>query len=191
MRKIVIGVIGALMLSFIASCEGEKKAQKVDQDATVVTDTIVEDTIEKKQEEAKQVKKKTEKKKEEPVKVAQEETPKVEGIPDIIGGSPDAVYSLEDNETESTPKFTESDKALKKLLKSKLRKAKKGEKATFRVSMVIKSDGTVGRVQFSSCGYVDEYKPEIVEALQSLPEFIPGTKDGQAVDSWYYLTWKR
>lgn len=191
MRKIVIGVIAAIMLPFIASCEGEKKTQSEEPTATIVTDTIAEDTIEKKQEEPKQIKKETVKKKEKPAKVSPKESPKVEEVPDIIGGSPDAVYSLEDSDTESAPKFSDSDKALKKLLKSKLRKAKKGEKATFRVSMVIKSDGTVGRVQFSSCGYADEYKPEIVAALQSLPAFTPGTKDGQAVDSWYYLTWKR
>ena len=117
--------------------------------------------------------------------------PKVEEAPKEIGASPDAVYFLDDSETESTPRYPEGEKALKKAIKNKLRNAKKGEKAKFRASIVIKSDGSVGRVQFTECGYNDEYKAEIVDALKSLPAFEPGMKDGKAVDSWYYLNYKR
>lgn len=136
------------------------------------------------------IKKVTEKKLTKKVDEKSEE-PKAVEEPKEIGMSPDAVSFLDDTETESTPKFPQGDKELKKLLKSKLRKAGRGEKATFRVSMVIKSDGSVGRVQFNDCGYNDDYKAEIISALQTLPAFTPGTKDGVAVDSWYYLTYKR
>ena len=98
---------------------------------------------------------------------------------------------MDDNETESSPKYLDGEKKLKKLLKKQLRKGKKGEKARFKASIVIKKDGTVGRVQFTECGYADEYKPEIIAVLQSLAGFTPGMKNGVAVDSWYYMNYKR
>ncbi len=159
----------------------ETSSEKVDTVAEKV-DTIKAVTVQKKES-----KKKEKVKEQEPKQVEQ----KNQEMPTEIGASPDAVYSLDDNETESSPKYPDGEKNLKKLLKKQLRKAGKGEKATFRVSMVVKKDGSVGRVQFSSCGYSDEYKPEIITVLQSLPAFTPGVKNGVPVDSWYYLTYKR
>ena len=158
-----------------------------------VQESIV-DTTSMNHEEAKDVKKELVKKRvDDEVKKEDKavEMPKVEEVPMEIGASPDAVYFLDDSETETTPKFPDGEKGLKKLLKSKLRKAGRGEKASFRVSMVVKSDGTIGRVQFTECGYADDYKEEIITTLKALPLFSPGTKDGVAVDSWYYLNYKR
>lgn len=191
-RNRVVEVIAILLcVIFVVSCETKVAKQETKNSAldSIVIGAEPVDSVEPEKEK----KVKSEKKQPKPEKVeqpAKKET-KVEEIPQEIGASPDAVYFLDDSETETSPKFPEGEKALKKMLKKALRKAKKGEKAKFRASIVIKKDGTVGRVQFTECGYVDEYKPEIIVALQSLPAFTPGTKDGNAVDSWFYLTWKR
>jgi len=181
----------AASVMLITSCETETKKEHTD----ISVEEVVVDTIEVKKDtiKTKETPKKAEKKTETPKKKEQSapETPKEEEEPKEIGASPDAVYLLDDSETESAPKCTLSDKELKKTLKKTLRKAQKGEKARFKASIVIKADGTVGRVQFTECGYKDEYKPEIIAALQNLPVFIPGTKDGKAVDSWYYINYKR
>lgn len=181
----------AASVMLITSCETEAKKEHTD----ISVEEVVVDTIEVKKDtiKTKETPNKAEKKTETPKKKEQSapETPKEEEEPKEIGASPDAVYLLDDSETESAPKCTLSDKELKKTLKKALRKAQKGEKARFKASVVIKADGTVGRVQFTECGYKDEYKPEIIAALQNLPAFIPGTKDGKAVDSWYYINYKR
>lgn len=190
-KNIILALSVAVVLSMVVSCEVNTKKEQ----PTQVTETVKVDTVAAKKEEvkkeptpAKKEEKKVTPKEEQPVK---EETPVVAEVPDVIGGSPDAVFMLDDNDTESTPKFADGEKAMKKLLKKALRKAKKGEKARFRASIVIKADGSVGRVQFTECGYNDDYKPEIIEALRALPAFTPGTKDGKPVDSWYYLNYKR
>ncbi len=190
-KNIILALSVAVVLSMVVSCEVNTKKEQ----PTQVTETVKVDTVAAKKEEvkkeptpAKKEEKKVTPKEEQPVK---EETPVVAEVPDVIGGSPDAVFMLDDNDTETTPKFADGEKAMKKLLKKALRKAKKGEKARFRASIVIKADGSVGRVQFTECGYNDDYKPEIIEALRALPAFTPGTKDGKPVDSWYYLNYKR
>lgn len=189
MKKNIRLVLATAFVLSIASCEMGVKKDSVE----APLEEVAVDTVEVKSDTVKETPKKAEKKKETPKKEEQPapETPKVEEEPKEIGASPDAVYLLDDSETESTPKCTLSDKELKKTLKKALRKAQKGEKARFKASIVIKADGTVGRVQFTECGYKDEYKPEIIAALQNLPAFIPGTKDGKAVDSWYYINYKR
>lgn len=183
----------AIVTSLLAvvSCETATTKKNVEKKADSVVTAPVEvnkDTI-KTVETPKKVKEKKEstKKVEEPKQLIQ----KVEEVPQEIGASPDAVYLLDDNETESSPKYPDGEKAMKKLLKKALRKGQKGEKARFKASIVIKADGSVGRVQFTECGYKDEYKPEIIEALRALSTFTPGMKDGKAVDSWYYLDYKR
>jgi hypothetical protein len=189
-KYIVLILVVGLMLPIIISCEkSAKKTSKVapvdtvevELSATKVeTDEVVQDKkVEKKEQ--------PEVKKEEP----KQEVPEKVEVPQEIGASPDAVYSLDDNETESSPKYLDGEKKLKKLLKKQLRKGQKGEKARFKASIVIKKDGTVGRVQFTECGYNDDYKPEIIAVLQSLTGFTPGMKNGVAVDSWYYLNYKR
>lgn len=191
MKKAIVMVLAAGVLSWaMASCD-KKTSDDTKQEAmeAVVTETLTEkkDTAPKKTEARKEVvKKETTEKEEQPVV----ETPKVEEEPKEIGASPDAVYLLDDSETESAPKCALKDKDIKKQLKKTLRKAQKGEKAHFKASIVIKADGTVGRVQFTECGYNDDYKPEIIAALKEL-SFTPGTKDGKAVDAWYYLSYKR
>lgn len=192
MRKISVNVlIAGLMLSAVSCDTGKSNKNEENIDTLAVDTLLVEQPVEMPEEKpAKEVKKQEKPKADKPVATSKTDAPKQADIPDEIGASPDAVFFLDNTETETAPKYTESDKILKKTLKEKLRKAQKGEKATFRVSMVIKKDGSVGRVQFTSCGYSDEYKPEIIAVLQTL-SFIPGTKDGKAVDSWYYLTWKR
>lgn len=190
-NRVVVAVMMLVCVIIAVSCETKVVKQETKDsalDSIVIGAEPVDSVLPKKETIVKTEKKQAKtQKSEQPVK----QEPKVEEVPIEIGASPDAVYFLDDNETESTPKFPDGEKALKKMLKKTLRKAKKGEKAKFRVSMVIKKDGTVGRVQFTECGYADEYKPEIIVALQSLPAFTPGTKDGNAVDSWFYLTWKR
>lgn len=191
-RCAVAVLVAGMLMPMVVSCgTGTSKGGGAVESDTLVVDTVA--TIEKVEKEETPVKPVKESKKEDDKKVEpkQEAKPKAEEMPTEIGASPDAVYYLDDNETETTPKFADGEKALKKLIKEKLRKGQKGEKAKFRASIVIKKDGTVGRVQFTECGYSDEYKPEIIAALQSLPAFTPGTKDGKPVDSWYYLTWKR
>lgn len=179
-----------ILLSVVIASSCETKTIKLEtrdtaMDSIVIGAEPVDTVIPKKKKTVK-----TEKKTDTSKQPAKQET-KAESEPAEIGASPDAVHFLDDNETESTPKFPDGEKALKKLLKKELRKGQKGEKARFRASIVIKKDGSVGRVQFTECGYKDEYKPEIIAVLQSLPMFIPGTKDGKPVDSWFYLTWKR
>lgn len=179
-----------ILLSVVIASSCETKTIKLEtrdtaMDSIVIGAEPVDTVIPKKKKTVK-----TEKKTDTSKQPAKQET-KAESEPAEIGASPDAVHFLDDNETESTPKFPDGEKALKKLLKKELRKGQKGEKARFRASIVIKKDGSVGRVQFTECGYKDEYKPEIIAVLQSLPTFIPGTKDGKPVDSWFYLTWKR
>lgn len=190
-NRVIFAVVTMICIVVAASCERKSVKQETHDSAmdSIVIGAEPVDTVVPKEKKTVKTEKKQKKaeKKEEPVK---QET-KVEEVPTEIGASPDAVYFLDDSETESTPKFPDGEKALKKLLKKSLRKGQKGEKARFRASIVIKKDGTVGRVQFTECGYNDEYKPEIVAALQSLPAFTPGTKDGKPVDSWFYLTWKR
>lgn len=173
----------------VTSCStGSNKAEN-EQIDTVMTDTAVINAKPKEKPVKEKAKKeKTDKKKAEEPKSAAKEV--VEEAPKEIGASPDAVYSLDDNETETSPKYEPGDKAMKKLLKSQLRKAGKGEKATFRASIVVKSDGSVGRVDFTACGYNDDYKEDIKAAIRTLT-FTPGTKNGVAVDSWYYINWKR
>ena len=190
MKKFLSIALVAGML-VITSCDSKSKTETIPNvvdSIKIINTDIKESKIEVKEELKKQVEKKVSQVKEEQPKV---ESKKVEEVPQEIGASPDAVYSLDDNDTESTPKFPDGEKAMKKLLKKALRKGQKGEKAKFRASLVIKADGTVGRVQFTECGYNDDYKPEIIEALRALPAFTPGTKDGKAVDSWYYLDYKR
>ncbi len=190
MKKFIVFLVTiGLILPIVVSCENgttkhstEISKDTVSVDTLVIIDTIKPVSTKKVEEPKKNIDKKGEPK---------QETPKVVDIPQEIGASPDAVYSLDDNETESSPKYPEGEKKLKKLLKKQLRKAQKGEKAKFKASIVIKKDGTVGRVQFTECGYADEYKPEIVSVLQALPMFTPGMKNGVAVDSWYYLNYKR
>lgn len=178
---------------FVTSCVTESQKNDVKETVDNVNIEVIEKeeiNVEVKNQPNKKGKKaKKENPKEQAPTIVEE--PKVEEAPKEIGASPDAVYFLDDSETESTPKYPEGEKALKKAIKNKLRKAKKGEKAKFRASIVIKSDGSVERVQFTECGYNDEYKAEIVDALKSLPAFEPGMKDGKAVDSWYYLNYKR
>lgn len=196
MKKIritaVFAVSLALVLPLVVSCDSSS-VKRTEDTVPEVADTIAVDTPEVKTEVKKEEPKRVSPKKDVPVKTEQpkQDAPKAEEIPQEIGASPDAVLFLDDNETESTPKFPSGEKELKKILKKALRKAKKGEKAKFRASIVVKSDGSVGRVQFTECGYVDEYKPEIIAVLKSLPPFTPGTKDGKSVDSWYYLNYKR
>ena len=186
MKKIkilsVVFVVGAI----VTSCVTESKQESKEVAVPVDTVPVVEALKEVKEEPQKEVKKETPKKQEQPI----EEEPKVEEVPQEIGASPDAVSFLDDNENESTPKYPDGDKALKKFLKNNLRTAGRGETASFRASLVVKSDGSVGRVMFSECGYNDDYKSEIIAVLQSL-SFTPGKKDGMAIDSWYYITYKR
>ena len=192
MKKIVSKfLIICLFVAVTFSCDnGKNKEERVDAARdSVVIGTEPVDTIKPKEKKIDEPKKKIKKEKKTEQLVKQET--KVVEEPQEIGASPDAVSFLDDSETETSPKFPDGEKALKKLLKKTLRKAGKGEKATFRASIVIKKDGTVGRVQFTECGYIDEYKPEIIAALQALPAFTPGTRDGKPLDSWYYLTWKR
>ena len=197
MRRIwsYVALCASLSLGYILiSCSqgNMKENAEGDTDTVIVVGGEYETVIAEEQKNEKQHKEEVLRDKEgEDEKNNIEVQPKVEEAPKEIGASPDAVYFLDDSETESTPRYPEGEKALKKAIKNKLRKAKKGEKAKFRASIVIKSDGSVGRVQFTECGYNDEYKAEIVDALKSLPAFEPGMKDGKAVDSWYYLNYKR
>ena len=191
MRKSVLVVLVAGVMLSITSCEmGAKKEATESAVEEVAVDTV---EVKEEVEEVVETPKKKEVKQQEPQEEVQpkQEAQKVEEVPQEIGASPDAVYMLDDSETETSPKFPDGEKAMKKLLKKALRKGQKGEKARFKASIVIKADGTVGRVQFTECGYKDEYKPEIIEALRALPAFTPGTKDGKPVDSWYYLNYKR
>lgn len=189
-KYIVFILVVVFILPIIASCD--RNAQKQHEVETV--DTVTVDTSVVKVEKVEEEPVKTVEKKEKPIVKKEEpkqDAPKKVEVPQEIGASPDAVYSLDDNETESSPKYLDGEKKLKKLLKKQLRKGKKGEKARFKASIVIKKDGTVGRVQFTECGYADEYKPEIIAVLQSLTGFTPGMKNGVAVDSWYYMNYKR
>lgn len=191
MKKNILLVVVTVIILSVVSCEvADKKEQAETRIEEIVEDTIMVemDTVK-----VKEVSKKVEKKEKSIVKKeeAKQDAPKKVEVPQEIGASPDAVYSLDDNETESSPKYLDGEKKLKKLLKKQLRKGKKGEKARFKASIVIKKDGTVGRVQFTECGYADEYKPEIIAVLQSLTGFTPGMKNGVAVDSWYYINYKR
>ncbi len=178
-------------IAVVTSCETKTMKQETNDTAmdSIVIGTEPIDTVVSAKKKTVKVEEKKEKTEKTQLPVVQEKVEDKE--PEALYGSPDAVFSLDDNETESTPKFPDGEKALKKLLKSNLRKGQKGEKARFRASIVIKKDGSVGRVQFTECGYKDEYKPEIIAVLQSLPAFTPGMKDGNPVDSWYYLNWKR
>lgn len=192
-KLLIVGLSAGLFtaaLSYTSCSTGTKSKED-----TVTVDTVKVDSVELVQsvekKPKKDVTKKAKKVEAKQHEVKKEDKPKVEETPKEIGASPDAVYLLDDSETESSPKYADGEKALKKLLKSKLRKAKKGEKARFKASIVIKSDGSVGRVDFTSCGYVDDYKEDIKAALRSLPAFTPGKKDGVAVDSWYYIDYKR
>lgn len=191
MKKNILLVVVTVIILSVVSCEvADKKEQAETRIEEIVEDTIMVemDTVK-----VKEVSKKVEKKEKPIVKKEEpkQDAPKKVEVPQEIGASPDAVYSLDDNETESSPKYLDGEKKLKKLLKKQLRKGKKGEKARFKASIVIKKDGTVGRVQFTECGYADEYKPEIIAVLQSLTGFTPGMKNGVAVDSWYYMNYKR
>ena len=110
----MIVVVAGLMV--VTSCE--RSATKV-QDEASVEETVV-DTVDSKEDAVEVVdtpKKKVEKSesttKEEQPKV---ETKKVDETPQEIGASPDAVYLLDDNETESSPKCALNDKELKKVL---------------------------------------------------------------------------
>ncbi len=191
MKKNILLVVVTVIILSVVSCEvADKKEQAETRIEEIAEDTIMVemDTVK-----VKEVSKKVEKKEKPIVKKEEpkQDAPKKVEVPQEIGASPDAVYSLDDNETESSPKYLDGEKKLKKLLKKQLRKGKKGEKARFKASIVIKKDGTVGRVQFTECGYADEYKPEIIAVLQSLTGFTPGMKNGVAVDSWYYMNYKR
>lgn len=190
--KLWVSVLAvSLAMPMITSCGGNGvKTDKEQADSVAVDSVVVSVPVEEKQEKAEK-KKPIEKAEEKSPEAEQKEAVKPVETPLEIGASPDAVAFLDDSESESTAKFPDGEKALKKLLKNKLRKAQKGEKANFKASIVIKADGSVGRVQFTACGYNDDYKEEIIAALKSLPAFTPGMKDGKAVDSWYYLTWKR
>ena len=191
MKKYFLYVLAAgLILPLITSCE--KSAKKQSEAESI--DTVAVDTSTVKVEVVEEIPVIKAEKKEKAVvekEAPKQEVPEKVEVPQEIGASPDAVYSLDDNETESSPKYVDGEKKLKKLLKKQLRKGKKGEKARFKASIVIKKDGTVGRVQFTECGYADEYKPEIIAVLQSLTGFTPGMKNGVAVDSWYYMNYKR
>lgn len=191
MKKYFLYVLVAgLILPLITSCE--KSAKKQSEAESI--DTVAVDTSTVKVEVVEEIPVIKAEKKEKAVvekEAPKQEVPEKVEVPQEIGASPDAVYSLDDNETESSPKYVDGEKKLKKLLKKQLRKAQKGEKARFKASIVIKKDGTVGRVQFTECGYADEYKPEIIAVLQSLTGFTPGMKNGVAVDSWYYMNYKR
>ena len=115
-KYIVFILVVGLMLPIITSCEKRAKKQsdeapvdtvKVDLSSTKVeTDEVV-------QEKKVETKEQPEAKKEEP----KQETPEKVEEPKEIGASPDAVYSLDDNETESSPKYLDGEKKLKKLLK--------------------------------------------------------------------------
>lgn len=190
--KCVSSLMFVMTTLIVASCDGGMSKKTND----TCLDTIVADTIKVPEsinvdESSKKEKKVDVEHKIEIKKTEVKDTEKMEEAPKEIGASPDAVCFLDDNENESTPKYPEGEKALKKLLKKNLRKAKKGEKAEFRASLVIKSNGSIGRVQFTECGYDDDYKEDIIAILKSFEPFIPGTKDGKAVDSWYYLVYKR
>ena len=188
-RFLSLAVVASL---FVTSCVTESQKNDVKE----IVDSSNVEMIEKEeitvevnnQPNKKEKKAKKENPKEqEPTRI---QVPIEEDAPQEIGMSPDAVSFLDDNETESTPKYPEGEKALRKYIKNNLRRAGRGESAYFRASLVIKSDGSVGRVQFAECGYNDEYKAEITTVLQSLI-FTPGMKDGKAVDSWFYINYNR
>ena len=133
MRRIwsYVALCASLSLGYILiSCSqgNMKENAEGDTDTVIVVGGEDETVIAEEQKNEKQHKEEVLRDKEgEDEKNNIEVQPKVEEAPKEIGASPDAVYFLDDSETESTPKYPEGEKALKKALKNKLRKAKKGE----------------------------------------------------------------
>ena len=100
MRKSVLVVLVAGVMLSITSCEmGAKKEATESAVEEVAVDTI---EVKEEVEEVVETPKKKEVKQQEPQKEVQpkQEAPKVEEVPQEIGASPDAVYMLDDSETE-------------------------------------------------------------------------------------------
>ena len=158
-KYIVFILVVVFILPIIASCD--RNAQKQHEVETV--DTVTVDTSVVKVEKVEEEPVKTVEKKEKPIVKKEEpkqDAPKKVEVPQEIGASPDAVYSLDDNETESSPKYLDGEKKLKKLLKKQLRKGKKGENGTGKNCHGKNSDDVV--IETESDDY-DEYEEAMVE----------------------------
>ena len=88
------------------------------------------------------------------------------------------------------PEFPNGDDALVKWIHENIRYpavAKDGGlKGRVVVQFVVTKDGSVGKVKVVRSGG-PAFDEEAVRVVKSLPKFIPGKKNGEAVDVWWTL----
>lgn len=91
---------------------------------------------------------------------------------------------------EQMPVFPGGDTALMEFISNNLRYPKNaqdnGIQGRVTVNFVVKKDGSIGQVKIIR-GKDPDLDKEAVRVVKTLPNFIPGTMNGQPVNVWYTL----
>lgn len=90
--------------------------------------------------------------------------------------------------TEQMPQFPGGEAALMKYMRNNIKypviAIENGIQGNVIVQFVVKKDGTIGTVKIVR-GISPELNKEAIRLCKSLPKFIPGTMNGEAVNVWY------
>lgn len=90
--------------------------------------------------------------------------------------------------TEQMPQFPGGEAALMKYMRNNIKypviAIENGIQGNVIVQFVVKKDGTIGTVKIVR-GLSPELNKEAIRLCKSLPKFIPGTMNGEAVNVWY------
>ena len=97
---------------------------------------------------------------------------------------PEKIYTA----TEQMPQFPGGEAALMKYMRNNIKypviAIENGTQGNVIVQFVVKKDGTIGTVKIVR-GLSPELNEEAIRLCKSLPKFIPGTMNGEAVNVWY------
>lgn len=89
---------------------------------------------------------------------------------------------------EQMPQFPGGEAALMKYMRNNIKypviAIENGIQGNVIVQFVVKKDGTIGTVKIVR-GISPELNKEAIRLCKSLPKFIPGTMNGEAVNVWY------
>lgn len=89
---------------------------------------------------------------------------------------------------EQMPQFPGGEAALMKYMRNNIKypviAIENGIQGNVIVQFVVKKDGTIGTVKIVR-GVSPELNKEAIRLCKSLPNFIPGTMNGEAVNVWY------
>lgn len=107
-------------------------------------------------------------------------------VEEIVQPKPEQIFTA----VEQKPQFPGGEAALMKWLSSHIQypvmAQEEGAQGRVVVQFVVERDGTIGQTKIAR-GRHPELDKEAVRLVKSLPKFIPGKNNGQAVRCWFTL----